>query len=93
MQFDLSRCKHFTAMALIGDGIMGMIHPCRDSRAWQYGPKPWQNLMHSLEEHPNLTRLIGAAQVVGGVLWVLHSEEKMTTTFDASAKEAERRIA
>ena len=68
MQFDFSRWKHFTAMAIIGDGIMGMVHPRRDSRAWQYGPKPWQNLMQSLEEHPNLTRVIGAAQVIGGVL-------------------------
>lgn len=93
MQLDFTRWKHFTAMALIGDGVMGMIHPRRDSRAWQYGPKPWQSLMRSLEDHPNLTRVIGAAQVVGGVLWILHSEEK-PSTLDASApKEAPRRIA
>jgi hypothetical protein len=86
MQFDFSRWKHFTAMAIIGDGVMGLIHPSRDSRAWQYGPKPWQNLMQSLEEHPNLTRAIAAAQVVGGVLWVLHSEEKYPSTLAAGSK-------
>ncbi|MBS1820494.1 MAG: hypothetical protein JST61_00720 [Acidobacteria bacterium] len=73
MQFDLSRWKHFTAMAIIGDGIMGMIDPRRDARAWHYGPEPWRNLMQSLEDRPNLTRAISAAQVVGGILWVLHS--------------------
>lgn len=94
MQFDFSRWKHFTAMALIGDGVMGLIHPRRDSRAWQYGPKPWQNLMQSLEEHPNLTRAIAAAQIVGGVLWVLHSEEKHPSTLEADSKKAaEHRIA
>jgi hypothetical protein len=93
MQFDFTRWKHFTAMAIIGDGIMGMVHPRRDSRAWQYGPKPWQNLMQSLEEHPNLTRVIGAAQVIGGVLWVLHSEEKPATLDATAQKESSRRIA
>jgi hypothetical protein len=93
MQFDFSRWKHFTAMALIGDGVMGLIHPRRDSRAWQYGPKPWQNLMQSLEEHPNLTRAIAAAQIVGGVLWVLHSEDNHPTLEADSKKAAERRIA
>lgn len=94
MQFDFSRWKHFTAMAIIGDGVMGMIHPRRDSRAWQYGPKPWQNLMHSLEDRPNLTRAIGAAQVIGGILWVLHSEEKPSETLDVTPhKESSRRIA
>jgi hypothetical protein len=92
MQFDFSRWKHFTAMALIGDGVMGLIHPRHDSRAWQYGPKPWQSLMHSLEERPNLTRAIAAAQVVGGILWVLHSEEK-PATLEATQKESPRRIA
>jgi hypothetical protein len=76
MQFDLSRWKHFTAMALIGDGIMGIIHPSRDAKAWHYGPEPWKNLMQSLEDRPNLTRAISAAQVVGGILWVLHSSRE-----------------
>jgi hypothetical protein len=76
MQFDLSRWKHFTAMAIIGDGIMGLIHPRRDAKAWHYGPEPWKNLMQSLEDRPNLTRAISAAQVVGGILWVLHSSRE-----------------
>ncbi|MBS1800979.1 MAG: hypothetical protein JSS95_14285 [Acidobacteria bacterium] len=76
MQLDLSRWKHFTAMALIGDGVMGMINPRRDAKAWHYGPEPWKNLMQSLEDHPNLTRAISAVQVVGGILWVLHSSRE-----------------
>lgn len=79
MQFDLSRWKHFTAMAIIGDGIMGVINPRRDARAWHFGPQPLQNLMQSLEDKPHLTRAISAAQVIGGILWVLHSSKSDTT--------------
>lgn len=79
MQFDFSRWKHFTAMALIGDGVMGIIHPSRDARAWDYGPEPWKNLMKSLEDRPNLTRALSAVQVVAAVAWVLHSSKEDTT--------------
>jgi hypothetical protein len=73
MEIDFSRWKHFTAMAIIGDGVMGIIHPRRSTKAWHYGPEPWKNLMQSLEDRPNLTRAISAAQVIAGILWVLHS--------------------
>ena len=76
MQLDLSRWKQFTAMALIGDGILGMIQPRRELKAWQFGPQPWQNFMQSLEDRPNLTRAISAVQVVGGILWVLYSSRE-----------------
>ncbi|HEY8997362.1 MAG TPA: hypothetical protein VIM60_05665 [Edaphobacter sp.] len=84
MQLDLSRWKHFTAMALIGDGIMGIIHPRRDAKAWHYGPEPWKNLMQSLEDRPNLTRALSAVQVAAAVAWVLHSSKQ-----DAEAKSTE----
>jgi hypothetical protein len=93
MQFDFSRWKHFTAMALIGDGVMGIIHPRRDSRAWQYGPKPWQSLMQSLEDRPNLTRVLAAAQIVGGVLWVLHSSHEEEANSSTKLEGSSRRIA
>jgi hypothetical protein len=75
-------------MAIIGDGVMGFIHPKRDAKAWHCGPEPWKNLMQSLEDHPNLTRAISAAQVVGGVLWMLHSgkQDAEAKTVDAGSK-------
>ncbi len=94
MQLDLSRWKHFTAMAIIGDGVMGLLHPARAAKAWHYGPQPWQNLMQSLEDRPNLTRLVSAAQVVGGILWVLHSSKEETTAkTPVEIDEAPRRLA
>lgn len=94
MQLDLSRWKHFTAMAIIGDGVMGLLHPSRAAKAWHYGPQPWQNLMQSLEDRPNLTRLVSAAQVVGGILWVLHSsKEDATAKTSAKLEDSSRHLA
>jgi hypothetical protein len=69
------RWKHFAAMALIGDGVMALVHPQRDARAWAAGPMPWRKLMQSLHDRPGLTRILGAIQVAGGVCWALHQED------------------
>lgn len=70
-----TRAKHFAAMVLIGDGVMALIHPVADAKAWKRGPKPWRNLMQGLSKRPNLTRAIGAAQILGGIYWALKQEE------------------
>jgi hypothetical protein len=70
------RWKHFTAMALIGDGVMAVVSPRSDARAWERGPKVWRGLMHKLHDRPGLTRVIGAVQIIGGICWVLHQEDK-----------------
>ena len=71
-----NRWKHFAAMALIGDGVMAVIRPERDAKAWAYGPRPWRKCMRALGRHPELTRLIGAAQIAGGVYWALRQESR-----------------
>jgi len=68
------RWKHFAAMALIGDGVMALVHPQRDAAAWKAGPRVWQNLMQGLRERPVLTRAIGAAQIAAGIWWALYAE-------------------
>jgi hypothetical protein len=69
------RAKHFMAMVLIGDGIMALVHPQRDAKAWKKGPRLWQWTMQELAKRPALTRAIGAAQVVGGIWWAIHQDE------------------
>ncbi len=69
------RWQHFTAMVLIGDGVMAVIHPEKDAMAWKRGPKPWQELMVRLHERPGLTRMIGVVQIAGGVWWALRQEK------------------
>ncbi len=68
------RWQHFAAMALIGDGVMALVHPQRDAMAWHVGPAPWRKLMRGLHDNPSLTRVIGAAQIAGGIWWALSQE-------------------
>jgi hypothetical protein len=74
------RWKHFAAMALIGDGVMAVIRPENDALAWKHGPKPWKQLMGELQERPTLTRLIGLAQITGGIWWALQQEQAENQT-------------
>jgi hypothetical protein len=70
-----ARAKHFAAMVLIGDGVMALVHPSNDAKAWTAGPKVWRRLMHGLSKRPGLTRAIGVAQIVGGIWWALKQED------------------
>ncbi len=78
------RWQHFAAMALIGDGVMAVVHPQRDAAAWHGGPAPWRHLMSALHDRPGLTRLIGAAQIVGGVYWALRQERSSSAALPNS---------
>jgi hypothetical protein len=31
-------------MILIGDGVMALVHPENDAKAWKKGPKVWRDL-------------------------------------------------
>ena len=74
MLVEPKRTEHFLAMALIGDGVMALLHPVRDAHAWRKGPKPWRDLMHALSERPALTRTIGVAQIAIGIWWALRQD-------------------
>jgi hypothetical protein len=70
----LNRWKHFTAMALIGDGVLAMVRPSHDTRVWAIGPLPWRKLMSALDDRPGLTRILGGVQAAAAVCWVLTHE-------------------
>ncbi len=66
--------KHITAMVLVGDGILAMVTPQRDARAWRMGPEPFRTLMSFMASRPELTRWVGAAEIALG-LWLAVREE------------------
>lgn len=76
MLLSSKRWKHFTAMALIGDGVMAVVHPRSDAVAWEGGPHIWRRMMRNLRDRPGLTRAIGAVQIIGGVWWAFHQEKE-----------------
>ena len=67
--------KHMTAMVLVGDGLLALVAPKRDARAWRMGPEPFRTMMSVLAARPNLTRWVGAAQIAVGV-WMVMREER-----------------
>jgi hypothetical protein len=75
-----NRLKHFTAMLLIGDGIMAMLRPQHDAIAWSEGPWIWRTAMKRLARCPAMARTIGAVQVAGGIWWMLRQESPDTKT-------------
>ncbi len=70
------RLKHFTAMMLIGDGVLALVRPEHDALAWTGGPAPWRRLMQLMQKHPDFTRMVGAVQIVSAVAWALAQEEE-----------------
>ena len=67
--------KHFAAMVLIGDGVMGLIQPRYDAAAWEHGPVLWRKSMALLRRNPAATRVVAAAQIAVCVWWVLHRDK------------------
>jgi hypothetical protein len=63
-------------MLLIGDGMMGLMRPCRYTQDWEMGPASWQRLMRFLNERPNLTRVLGAMEVAGGLALAMSETDK-----------------
>ncbi len=68
------RMKHITAMVLVGDGLLAMMAPQREARAWRMGPEPFRTLLSFMAKRPELTRWVGAAEVAVGIWWVLREE-------------------
>ncbi len=66
--------KHLTAIVLIGDGLLALVTPERDARAWRLGPEPFRSLMSYMAKRPGLTRWVGAAEVAVGIWWALREE-------------------
>ncbi len=77
MELNLNRCKHFIALILIGDGVMALLRPGHDARAWAAGPGSWRKFMAALSQRPALTRLIGGIEAAGAVYWALSHKDPL----------------
>jgi hypothetical protein len=75
MALNWNRWKHFTAMALIGDGVLAMIRPQHSAGVWTLGPRPWREAMRALEDRPGLTRLLGGLQAATVLCWMIAQEK------------------
>lgn len=62
------RLSDLTAMAMIGDGVLGAVIPERHVSRWIMGSREHQP-MRVFVDHPRLTRVLGAAEAAAGLWW------------------------
>ena len=63
----LKRLLELAGLILIGDGLMGLLHPRRHSLLWHCGPELAKAMTEELAEHPKTARAIYAAELAVGV--------------------------
>ena len=61
------RLLELAGLILIGDGVMGLLHPRRHSLLWHFGPQLAKAVTEELAEHPKTSRAIYAAELAAGV--------------------------
>src|SRR5438067_12967850 len=65
-----AQLRDLGTMALIGDGVAGLISPRQHCLNWRIGPRPYRKLIDKFVKQPNWTRMLGAAQLGLG-LWLI----------------------
>ena len=63
------RVGEVAAILLVGDGLVGMLQTERHTRLWWSGPRPYRAIMTPFVRHPQLTRIVAAAEVAAGLWW------------------------
>ena len=61
------RLLELGGLILIGDGLMGLLHPRRHSLLWHCGPELAKAMTEELAEHPKTARAIYATELAVGV--------------------------
>lgn len=64
-----SRSLEVLALAMIGEGLIGLLHPRRYSLFWKLGPAWLRHTTQTLAEHREATRLICVGEMAIG-LWL-----------------------
>jgi hypothetical protein len=59
--------KDLAAVALIGDGVVGLLEPRAHCLHWRIGPKPFRRLIDAFVAHPNLTRTLAGIEAGLGI--------------------------
>ena len=63
------RIKELAAIAVIGDGVVGLVAPRRHSLLWKFGPEGYQEVIGWIAGRPGVVRLLAAGEVGAG-LWL-----------------------
>ncbi len=61
-------------MLLIGDGLLAVINPRRHCLLWEVGPQSCRDVIDEFADHPQMTRAVGAVELLLGV-WLASEQE------------------
>jgi hypothetical protein len=56
------RVLELVGLAMIGDGLMGALHPRRYAAFWHFGPRAWRAMDEALIARPDLVRVLGLTE-------------------------------
>ena len=56
------------AIAMIGDGVLGVLFPKGHARLWKVGPQVWQDATEKFADNPDATRIGSLAEIIVGVV-------------------------
>lgn len=65
------RIKELVAIAVIGDGVVGLVAPRRHSLLWKVGPEGYQEVLRWFAERPVLVRVLAVAELGLGLMLAL----------------------
>jgi hypothetical protein len=66
------RALEVLGLLMIGEGVVGMIHPRRYSLFWKRGPQWLRNTADLFAEHGDATRVLCIAEATAGLWLALH---------------------
>ncbi|MCB5292942.1 hypothetical protein [Arthrobacter sp. SO3] len=67
------RVVDLVAVAMIGDGALGLLLPAEHMKTWTCGPQRWRDFISFFAERPGLTRTVGAVEICVAFWWVRRS--------------------
>ena len=64
------------AIAMIGDGVLGVLFPKGHARLWKVGPQVWQDATEQFAKNPDATRIGSAIELLLGIVLAFAQHEQ-----------------
>ena len=80
----VDRTKEMIGLMLIGDGVLAAAWPEEHALLWLQGPELWREMVRPFAENPNVTRLLGIAELGVG-LWLARQSMERSAAEQVSA--------
>jgi hypothetical protein len=72
-----AQLRDLGTMALIGNGVAGLISPRQHCLNWRVGPRPYRRIIDRFVRRPHLTRILAAVETGLGVWLMLRQPSRL----------------